>query len=82
LDYRIVCNPFCLCGQFVGRGATFQNCEAKTIVTALVCGSVEMVDVSAAKKRTGGGNCAALMKFAAGAAGLSELDRPERAAKQ
>jgi hypothetical protein len=41
-----------------------------------------MVDVSAAKKRTGGGNCAALMKFAAGAAGLSELDRPEIAAKQ
>jgi hypothetical protein len=38
--------------------------------------------MSVRQKRTGGGNCAALMKFAAGAAGLSELDRPEIAAKQ
>ena len=45
----MVCNPFCLCGQFVGGGETFQNCEAKTIVTALVRGSVELVHVSAAK---------------------------------
>jgi hypothetical protein len=51
LDYWIGCYAFCLCRQFVGRGETFQNCEAKTIVTALVRGSVEMVDVSAAKNK-------------------------------
>ncbi|MGB9157058.1 MAG: hypothetical protein WCB20_11240, partial [Chthoniobacterales bacterium] len=49
LDYRIVCNAFCLCRQSVGRGETFQNCEAKIDDTALVCGTVEMVDVSATK---------------------------------
>jgi len=52
LDYRIVCSAFCVCRQFVGPGETFQSCEAKTIVNAMVRGSVEMVDVSFTKNQT------------------------------
>ena len=49
LDYRVRCSAFCLCRQFVGRGETFQNREAKIVDTPLVRSTVEMLDVSARK---------------------------------
>jgi hypothetical protein len=52
LDYRGGCDALCLCRQFVGRGETFQNCEAKIIDSALVRSAVEMVDVSPRKNET------------------------------
>jgi hypothetical protein len=52
LDYRVGDGAFCVCRQFVGGGETFQSCEAKTNVNALVRGNLEMVDVSFTKNQT------------------------------